>query len=920
MNSSRPSVQLRQDAASQNPQVSTSKYSGHSYSDIKTSDSARVHLGDVHNHNHYAGRHDGKSKEDKRWETFLEALSFERMDFRLAAITPAQGETCRWVFNRPEYLRWRNPALRSSHRGLFWIKGKAGVGKSTIMRCMVEDVIDTMPSHCMISFFFNARGQPLESSVEGMYRSLLLQLLQKIPRLQHVIAIPQLSVESQKWELDILRDILRKAVLELKGERLICIIDALDEGDQADIRRMVGYLEDLTEAAQSRNISLEVCYASRHYPAITAKACESMIIERMTEHAEDIHFYVSNELRVTPDALRDELRRELVKKSQAVFLWVVIVIRRLNEVFDAGATRADLFEVVRMLPVDLRDLLHDIVSKGATDQRLLSAITWMLFAQYTLNIRELYYAIRLSRHQFRRDDMVEWCCHHEVSEEDLEHMQRYVLSACRGLVEVKSLPRRSLFSQHHRSHLYKTSGPYEKYDDSYADHLQVQFIHETVREYLLAEGLVKLRPTLRPDVVSKSHARIADWCVSWIRSALSVYKELPKHSSSTQLGTLAIHNRDSSVESKCDWTRFPLFAYVRCATLEHLNAAHLGNAICLADLQSFPVQQWVDLNGRAQNIDRLPYAEKWYDDSATLLYFLLEGEYRDLAKWFLESLVHSSTTSGHRHARETPIASAERELSKLPNHLRGGRYYNCLGAAAKNGYSDIVQLLLDHGADSTDASAFSQAVKYGHVATMQIFLNHDADPNAPRSYNSWETIAQAIFRLNFCAERGLAGDVQLSLLPGLSISAKKLSELLATHGSRAMPPLELIGILLELRADSDAKHETEDRLGRPLCIIARHTEDTQSFAMARMLLQAGTDVNATDDWNRTALILASSKGNEAIVQLLLSFGADVNHRSEQHVTALGAARTESSSYHDRISETFERIIEMLREAGARDEK
>ena len=920
MNSSHPSVPPRQDAASQKPQVNTSKYSGHSYSDINTSDSARVHLGDVHNHNHYAGPHDGKSKEDKRYETFLGALSFERMAFRLAAITPAQGETCRWVFNRPEYLRWRNPALRSSHRGLFWIKGKAGVGKSTIMRCILEHAIDTMPGHCMISFFFNARGQLLESSVEGMYRSLLLQLLQKIPRLQHVIAIPQLSVESQKWEIEILRDIFRKAVLELKGERLICIIDALDEGDQADIRRMVGYLEDLTEAAQSRNISLEVCYASRHYPAITAKACESMIIERMTEHAEDIHFYVSHELRVTPDALRDELRRELVKKSQAVFLWVVIVVRRLNEVFDAGATRADLFEVVKTLPIDLRDLLHDIVSKGATDQRLLSAITWMLFAQYTLNVRELYYAIRLSRLQFRNADMVEWCCHDKVSDEDLEHMQRYVLSACRGLVEVKSLPRRSLFSQHHRSHLYKSSGPYEKYDDSYADHVQVQFIHETVREYLLAEGLAKLRPSLRPDVVSKSHARIADWCVSWIRSALSVYKELPKHLSSTQLGTLAIHNRDSSVRPKCDWTRFPLFAYVRFATLEHLNAAHLGNAICLADLQSFPVQQWVDLIGMA-HFDRLSYAQRSYDNSATLLYVLLRGEYRDFAKWFLESLVRSSTTSGHQHARNNPLASAGGELAKSPKARWGGSYFNCLEAAAENGYSDIAQLLLDHGADSTNTSALKQAIKYGHHATVQVFLHHDADAdlNSPGSYSSYETIAEAIFRRDLCTERGLARDVQLSLLNGLSISAKKMSELLSIHGSRGMPPLELIGILLELGADSDKK-----RFSELLSEIAGHTEDTQSFAMARMLLHAGADVDAINILYRAPLIMASFKGNEAIVQLLLSYGADVNRRTERLVTALGAAREtmelgrESPNYHDGISEKLERIIEMLLEAGARD--
>lgn len=234
MCSNHPPLPREQGATGQGPRVSTSKHSGHDYSGITASDSARVHNGDVHHH--YSGIYDGKSAEDKRWESFLQALSFERMDFRLAAITPAQEETCRWIFQRPEYLRWRDPTLRNVHRGLFWIKGKAGVGKSTIMRCILENAIDDMRGYCIISFFFNARGQPLENSIEGMYRSLLHQLLQKLPSLRHVVTLPQLSVESQTWEPDVLRDVFRKAILGSKGERIICIIDALDEGDQADIQ------------------------------------------------------------------------------------------------------------------------------------------------------------------------------------------------------------------------------------------------------------------------------------------------------------------------------------------------------------------------------------------------------------------------------------------------------------------------------------------------------------------------------------------------------------------------------------------------------------------------------------------------------------------------------------------------------------
>lgn len=387
-------IHLRPHTAHNGPLVSASSSRGHSYHDTAISGSSRVHFGDNHTsivNNNYGAS--DEQTEQKRWTEFLKALSFERMDFRLAAITPAQGETCRWVFSRPEYLRWRDPKLRGTHGGLFWIKGKAGVGKSTIMRCILENLAESMPDHHIISFFFNARGQPLERSVEGMYRSLLLQLLEKVARLQQVITLPRFSIAEQKWEPHVLQDIFRKAVLGLQQERLIVIVDALDEGDQAGVRAMVEYLESLTVAAQAKNISLEACYASRHYPHITAKSCESMIVEDRPEHAQDIHYYISNNLRVTHGTLRDDLRLKLVGKSQAVFLWVVLVVRRLNEAFDDGAGRAELFEVLHTLPDDLNDLLHDIVTKGSKDPRLVPAVIWMLVAQYTLNIREFYFAI-----------------------------------------------------------------------------------------------------------------------------------------------------------------------------------------------------------------------------------------------------------------------------------------------------------------------------------------------------------------------------------------------------------------------------------------------------------------------------------------------------------------------------------------------
>src|ERR1700722_20309277 len=111
--------------------------------------------------------------EDQR-RSFLDSLRFDQIDARHATIKPAHAKTCKWLLSRSEYQDWLDPKKLSNPHGFLWIQGQPGTGKKTMMDTTV------------ISFFFNARGEELEKSTLGMYRSLLLQLLDKLPYLQSV--------------------------------------------------------------------------------------------------------------------------------------------------------------------------------------------------------------------------------------------------------------------------------------------------------------------------------------------------------------------------------------------------------------------------------------------------------------------------------------------------------------------------------------------------------------------------------------------------------------------------------------------------------------------------------------------------------------------------------------------------------------
>ena len=116
--------------------------------------------------------------------SLLESLRFDQIDDRFLNIKPGHAKTCRWLLKRTEYLDWRNADKVSEHHGFFWIKGKPGSGKSTLTKFALMEIKKSSRDTMLLSFFFNARGSPLEKNTIGLYRSLLVQLLEKCPASQ----------------------------------------------------------------------------------------------------------------------------------------------------------------------------------------------------------------------------------------------------------------------------------------------------------------------------------------------------------------------------------------------------------------------------------------------------------------------------------------------------------------------------------------------------------------------------------------------------------------------------------------------------------------------------------------------------------------------------------------------------------------
>lgn len=81
-------------------------------------------------------------------------------------------------------------------------------------------------------------------------------------------------------------------------------------------------------------------------------------------------------------------------------------------------------------------------------------------------------------------------------------------------------------------------------------------------------------------------------------------------------------------------------------------------------------------------------------------------------------------------------------------------------------------------------------------------------------------------------------------------------------------------------------------------------------AIAKLLIERGADVNATDSDGQTALMAAAHAGNSPMLQMLIDAGADLDRKHQKfHTTALMVA----------IDAEKPECIEILRRAGAKDD-
>ncbi|KAF2029738.1 hypothetical protein EK21DRAFT_100963 [Setomelanomma holmii] len=357
-----------------------------------------------------------KVQQVSQWFAIIASLRYEYMELRQEAITYAHTKTFDWIFHpcnfEPsdprsgiQYTKWLQ-----QDSGIYWVTGKPGSGKSTLMKHLYDHVNTTrflrvwaggLPL-VRASFFFWNPGQQMQKSLEGLLRTLLYHMLRACPELTSVLCPARWNTSSSlrhidlstPWTLAELREAFAIYVAQCSvTTKFYFHVDGLDEyyGDSWEV------IDTLRKLSAAPNV--KICLSSRPWNAFQDAFGGSMtnMLRLHDLTRDDIELFARENLQNQllhidfEPQLFESLVQDIGDRAHGVFLWVRLAVRSLRD----GLTNEDplsiLHERLRAISSDLEQFFEQILESVDTIYRTRMANTFMAALRTDRPLKIIHY-------------------------------------------------------------------------------------------------------------------------------------------------------------------------------------------------------------------------------------------------------------------------------------------------------------------------------------------------------------------------------------------------------------------------------------------------------------------------------------------------------------------------------------------------
>ncbi|KAK4442412.1 hypothetical protein QBC34DRAFT_454861 [Podospora aff. communis PSN243] len=408
-------------------------------------------------------------------EIVLGRLYFPTVKARIDDIADAEFGTFDWLLEpdskhspedrkltqtRQSFLTW----LKEDDSQVFHISGKAGSGKSTLMKYLCKHWRPRSSLDCwagdkklvFANYFFWNSGDAGQKTLQGLYRSLLLDILRQCPELTKD-AFPQCFTNNTSHHVAGLRAPFEFSELKRALNVILCktnfpshrfcfFIDGLDEFD-ADLHTDHWDLAQLLRDWAAKSPDVKICVSSRPHEEFLQcfDSSRRMHLHELTQR--DVERFARGALEKgvaeasnTPSTFidTDEFAKDIAERAEGVFLWVRLVVRSLVDGIRHRYSSAMLKEKLDKTPRGLEPLFDQLFNDIDPADRDRSDMVFLLAASGDAKDALMYWWLDdLSDPEFPYDHRSAHACTDQeiLSRQDMVRGQ--LANLTKGLVEMK---------------------------------------------------------------------------------------------------------------------------------------------------------------------------------------------------------------------------------------------------------------------------------------------------------------------------------------------------------------------------------------------------------------------------------------------------------------------------------------------------
>ena len=187
--------------------------------------------------------HHSLEKQDEMERALLQDLA-TASDYKTdkSFVSARIAGTCQWFFEDQTFTQWRD----SPESSLLWVTAGPGCGKSVLARALIDErLVSSSVMSLTVCYFFFKDSQERRTKSQHALGALLHQMFQASNLIKHGLASHRSHGKSLLEAFDEMWEILLKAANDQDAGDIVCVIDALDECEQASRLQFLDRLIDI---------------------------------------------------------------------------------------------------------------------------------------------------------------------------------------------------------------------------------------------------------------------------------------------------------------------------------------------------------------------------------------------------------------------------------------------------------------------------------------------------------------------------------------------------------------------------------------------------------------------------------------------------------------------------------------------------